>query len=141
VLDAALGAAAGPAGSGVDAGAPAAVLGLVELPVDDALQHDEDDAEERREEDDAHVRLEVPPLRVPCRNSTKISVPFYWLRRARGTEECGKKQSKRTGDWEENRGTGPRNQSADLEAEVLAEEGVSLRGEARGAPEGRCRVH
>jgi len=89
VLDAALGAAAGPAGSGVDAGAPAAVLGLVELPVDDALQHDEDDAEERREEDDAHVRLEVPPL----------------------------------------------------EAEVLAEEGVSLRGEARGAPEGRRRVH
>jgi hypothetical protein len=62
VLDAALGAAAGPGGSGVDAGAAAAVLGLVELPVDDALQRDEDDAEEQREEDDAHVRLQVPLL-------------------------------------------------------------------------------
>jgi len=89
VLDAALGAAACPAGPGVDAGAAAAVLGLVELPVDDALQSDEDDAEEQREEDDAHVRLQVPLL----------------------------------------------------EAEVLPEEGVGLRGEARGPSRGRRGVH
>lgn len=46
----------------VDAGAAAAVLGLVELAVDDALEHDEDDAEEHREERDADVGLEVPLL-------------------------------------------------------------------------------
>jgi len=46
----------------VDAGATAAVLGLVELVVDDALEHDEDDAEEHREERDPDVGLEVPLL-------------------------------------------------------------------------------
>lgn len=93
VLGAALGLAAHVAGRGgarVDAGAAAAVLGLVELPVDDALDQDEDHAEEHREERDADVGLEVPLL----------------------------------------------------EAEVLAEEGVGLRDEARGAPGGGRRgVH
>lgn len=73
----------------VDAYAAAAVLGLVELAVDDALEHDENDAEEHREERDADVGLQVPLL----------------------------------------------------EAEVLAEEGVGLSEEARGAPRGGRRVH
>ena len=67
VLGAALGPAAHVAGRGgarVDAGAAAAVLGLVELPVDDALDQDEDHAEEHREERDADVGLEVPLLRL-----------------------------------------------------------------------------
>ena len=66
VLGAALGPAArapGGGGARVDAGAAAAVLGLVELPVDDALDQDEDHAEEHREERDADVGLEVPLLR------------------------------------------------------------------------------
>lgn len=93
MLDAALGPAARRphrGGARVDAGAAAPVLGLVELPVDDALDHHEDDAEEHREDRDADVGLQVPLL----------------------------------------------------EAEVLAEEGVGLREEARGAPRwGRRGVH
>lgn len=62
VLDAALRLPAGPVGGLVDAGAAAAVLGLVDLAVDEALQRDEQHAEEDGEEGDAHVRLQVPLL-------------------------------------------------------------------------------
>lgn len=62
VLDAALGPPAAPVGGRVDARAAAAVLGLVDLAVDGALQQHEQDAEEDREEGDAHVRLQVPLL-------------------------------------------------------------------------------
>lgn len=62
MLDAALRPPAGPVGGLVDAGAAAAVLGLVDLAVDEALQRDEQHAEEDGEEGDAHVGLQVPPL-------------------------------------------------------------------------------
>lgn len=62
VLDAALGPPAAPVGGRVDARAAAAVLGLVDLAVDGALQQDEQEAEEDREEGDAQVGLQVPLL-------------------------------------------------------------------------------
>ena len=65
MLDAALRPAARVTNRGrarVDAVAAAAVLGLVALTVDGALEHHEDDAEEHREERDAYVGLQVPLL-------------------------------------------------------------------------------
>lgn len=57
----------------VDAYAAAAVLGLVELAVDDALEHDENDAEEHREERDADVGLQVPLLHTSTAKKTTIN--------------------------------------------------------------------
>jgi len=135
VLGAALGPAArapGGGGARVDAGAAAAVLGLVELPVDDALDQDEDHAEEHREERDADVGLEVPLLR---------SHPPAAARTRRSTSDAP--SSDRRAQWQAMRETEEeRAGRADLEAEVLAEEGVGLRDEARGAPGGGRRgVH
>lgn len=48
--------------AGLEAAAAAFVFGLVELTVDNVLEHDEQDTDEDREEGDANVCLEVPFL-------------------------------------------------------------------------------
>lgn len=62
VLDATLFPCAPSIPTGLEADATAFVLGLVELAVDDVLEHDEKHAYEDREEGDADVCLEVPFL-------------------------------------------------------------------------------
>ena len=62
VLDATLFPCTSSIHAGLEADAAAFVLGLVELVVDDVLEHYEQDADEDWEEGDANVCLEVPFL-------------------------------------------------------------------------------
>lgn len=75
VLDAALLPQAGPLQVTLGAFAAALVLGLVELPVDHVLKHDEQHADEDREDGDADVRLQVPPLHPQPRDKNQMPPP------------------------------------------------------------------
>lgn len=61
-MDATLPPLAGSIYVGLDTGAATSVLGLVELTVDDVLEHDKQNADDDWEEGDANVCLPVPFL-------------------------------------------------------------------------------
>jgi hypothetical protein len=77
VLYATLFPCAAPIPTGLNTDATAFVLGLIELIVDDVLEHDEQDADEDREERDADVCLQVPSLQC-----VKADIRFFSHRTA-----------------------------------------------------------
>jgi hypothetical protein len=60
--------------TGLNTDATAFVLGLIELAIDDVLEHDQQDADEDREECDADVCLEVPSLQ-----RVKADIRFFLI--------------------------------------------------------------
>lgn len=95
-MDAALPLLAGSVHVGVDTGTTAVVLGLVELIVDDVLEHEKQNADEDREDGDANVCLQVPFLeaevlaeeRVGLRQETRGAPPRIHGEDGSGLEEA-----------------------------------------------------